>query len=119
MSNTYIITHQDGITKIVFLVKPRLNELMLIIDVIAENYPYERRLWDLREVKFDLPTTEIQQISEYGKQKFTKPNKLALVTVDDLAFGEMRQFEVYREEEGKAVPRVFRNEEDAIRWLKS
>ncbi len=64
--------------------------------------PMKKRLWELSAIKFNLSTAEIQSISEYRKRKFTKPNKLAIFAVDDLAFGEMRQFEFYREEQGKA-----------------
>ena len=57
-------------------------------------------------------------IAEYGKGKFTKPNRLAIYAIKDLAFGEMSQFEVYREEE-KSAPRAFRDEKSAIEWLNS
>lgn len=119
MSDTYIINHSEGITEIKFLVPPSLALAKSIIDDIVENYPYEKRLWDLSEIKFNFTLAEIQQISEYGKLKFTKPNKLAIYAIDDLAFGEMRQFMVYREEEGKALPRAFRNKQEAIEWLNS
>jgi len=119
MTTTHIITHKDGITKIKFLVAPSLEQVKSIIDEIVENHPYEKRLWDISEINFDFTTQEIQIIAEYGKQKFIKPNKLAIYAVKDLAFGEMRQFEVYREEENKAIPRVFRNEQEAIKWLNS
>ena len=117
MSDICIINHSEGITEIKFLVSPTLEQVKLIIDDIVENYPYEKRLWDLSEIQFDFTTNEIQQIAEYGKNKFTKPNKLAVFAIDDLSFGEMRQFEVYREEEGKALPRAFRNKQEAIEWL--
>lgn len=117
MSKTHIITHKDGITKIKFLVKPTLDQAKLIIDEIVENYPYDKRLWDLSEVDFDFSTAEIRVIAEYGKVKFTKPGKLAVYAIKDLAFGEMRQFEVYREEENKLLPKVFRDEQSAIDWL--
>ena len=119
MSDTYIIKYSKGITEIKFLVSPTLKQVMSIIDDISENYPYEKRLWDLSEIQFDFTTSEIQQISEYGKNIFTKPNKLAVYALDDLAFGEMRQFMVYREEEGKVLPRAFRNKQEAIEWLNS
>ena len=119
MSNIYLITYENGITKIKFLVNPSFEHVKLIIDEIAESHPYEKRLWDMSEIKFNFTSDEIQRIATYGKLKFTKPNKLAIFALDDLAFGEMRQFEVYREEEGKSLPRVFRNEQDAIEWLNS
>jgi glutaredoxin len=118
MSKTHKITHNDGITKIKFLVSPSYGQVKSIIDEVSEKYPYEKRLWDLSEIKFDFSTIEIKMISDYGKQKFTKANKLAIYVVDDLAFGEMRQFEVYREEE-KSLPGIFRNEQEAIEWLNS
>lgn len=119
MTMAYTITHNEGITKIKFLVKPSFGQTKSIIDEIVEKYPYEKRLWDLSEVDFDFTITEIRMIAEYGKVKFTKPNKLAIYAVKDLAFGEMRQFEVYREEENKVTPRVFRDEQSAIEWLNS
>lgn len=119
MSKTHTITIEDGITRIKFLAKPTFDQVKLIIDEIAENYPYEKRLWDLSAIKFDFTTIEIRMISEYGKRIFTKPNKLAIYVTDDLAYGEMRQFEVYREEENKLLPKVFRDEQTAIMWLNS
>ena len=119
MSKMHAITHKEGITKVKFLVKPSFDQVKSIIDEIVENYPYEKRLWDLSKIDFDFSTTEIRMIAEYGKTKFTKPSKLAIYAVTDLAFGEMRQFEVYREEENKVLPRVFRDEQSAIEWLNS
>lgn len=120
--NNSLITHEisveDGITVIKFLAKPTYQDLVNIIDDIIENYPYERRLWDLSEINFDLSLSEIQQIADYGKQKFIKPNKLALFATQNLVFGEMKQFEAYREEENHALPKVFRSKTEAMDWLK-
>ena len=116
---THQITVEDGITKIKFLESPCIEEAKAIIDDLADNYPYEKRLWDMSEIIFNWTIEEIKTISEYGKYKFTRPNKLAIYAVDNVSFGEMRQFEVYREEEGKAYPRAFRDQQEAIDWLKS
>ena len=119
MSNTYLTTHENGITRIKFLVSPSYDHVKLIINEVAESYPYERRLWDMSEVKIKFTTGQIKAMAAHGKTKFIKPNKLAIYVVDDLAFGQMRQFEVYSEEESKSESRVFRNEQDAIEWLNS
>lgn len=119
MPDTYTIKYSEGITEIKFLVSPTLEQCKSIIDNIIENYPYEKRLWDMSEIQFNFTTHEIEQIAEYGKRKFTKPNRLALYALDDLSFGEMRQFMVFREEQSKAIPRAFRNKQDAIDWLNS
>jgi len=119
MDKTYIITHTDGITTIKFLIEPSFEMVKTIINELVENYPYEKRLWDMSEIKFDFTTAEIKMIAEYGKKKFTKPNRLAIYATNDLSFGEMRQFEVYRVEENKSLPKVFRDEKSAIEWLNS
>jgi len=41
MSDTHEIKYSNGITEIKFLLSPTLKQLMLIIDEIVENYPYE------------------------------------------------------------------------------
>ena len=119
LGKTHEITVVGGITKIKFLQSPGIEEAKAIIDDLAENYPYEKRLWDLSDIVFNWTLEEIKTISEYGKYKFSRPNKLAVYAVDNVSFGEMRQFEVYREEEGKALPRAFRDEQEAIDWLRS
>jgi hypothetical protein len=119
MSNTHLITHENGFTRVKFLVNPSYEHVKLMINEVAESYPYEKRLWDMSDVKIKFTTGQIKAMAAHGKTKFIKPNKLAIYVVDDLAFGQMRQFEVYREEEGKSESRVFRNEQNAIEWLNS
>lgn len=59
MINNYIVTVDNGITYIKFLESPSFGQIKVIIDDIAENYPYEKRLWDLSSVSFDLPVSEL------------------------------------------------------------
>ena len=110
MSKNYLIENINGITRIEFLHKPTYND-------IAENFPYDKRLWNISNIHFNFTIGEIMAIAEYGKTKFTNPNKIALVASDDLAYGEMRQFEVYREQVNHSQVRVFRGEQEAIEWL--
>lgn len=117
MSKNYLIDYIDGITRIKFLHKPTYDEAKMAIDDIAENFPYDKRLWNISNIHFNFTIGEIMSIAEYGKTKFTKPNKIALVASDDLAYGEMRQFEVYREQENHSETKVFRGEQEAIEWL--
>ena len=118
MSNDYTISHENGITKVKFFIQPTVDLAKQIIDEIVDKYPYDKRLWDISNIEFDFTLAEIKIIAEYGKLKFINPSKIALLAVDDLAFGEMRQFGVYREED-KVHTRVFRNQQEAIDWLNS
>lgn len=88
------------------------------IDDIAANFPYEKRLWDFSNIAFDFTMDELRSIAEYGKMTFSQPNKAAIVAPQDLAFGEMRAFEVYREQRGLAAARVLRTRQEALAWLK-
>ena len=118
MSKIYNIKHEDGITFIELSRRPVYEELVEIIDDIADNYPYELRLWDLSVVGLALDNNEIQNIAQHGKKRFTRPSRMAIVAKQDLAYGISRVFEVYREEIGSSA-KVFRDMNEAIAWLKS
>ena len=116
MAKNYLIENINGITRVKFHSKPTFSEAKMAVNEIYENFPYEKRLWDITNINFNFTTNEIIEIANYGKSKFTKPNKIALIATDDLAYGEMRQFMVYREQEISEA-RVFRNKQEAIEWL--
>ena len=118
MSKIYTITEDRGFTKIKFLAKPAYDDIVGIIDEIAEHYPYERRLWDLSEIEFDLTAQELQAIALYGKGKFPLPNKMAFLTDNDLIFGELRMFEGYRAHDQITTMQVFRKNDEAEAWLR-
>ena len=117
MSDKFNISLEGEITVIEFLAETSYNEVKTMLDDVSENYPYEKRLFDMSNIKFNFSEREIKDIAEYGKKVFIKPNILAIFTKDDLAFGEMRQFMVYREEDGHAAAFVFKDKEEAMEWL--
>ena len=116
MSPIYSIQYIEGITVVSFNSKPNYQDTRDVIDDISENYSYKKRLWDLTGANFNFDMEEIKAISEYGKSKFIKENKIAVVAPNDLAFAEMRAFIVYREEE-HTESMVFRTKLEAIDWL--
>lgn len=118
MDKTYNIVEQEGITIIRFTKSPTFTDVIEMIDDIVENHAYKLRLYDLSKIKFDLPSKELRKIAEYGQIKFTQKNRLAFVAPDDLAFGEMRMFSAFREQEIAEVS-AFRTEKEAIKWLLS
>ena len=115
-ARTYRIEFENGITCIRFTANPTYADVQQAIDDLAKNQAYEFRLWDFSDIAFDWSMNEIQNIADYGKEKFTKPNKAALVAPKDLAYGLMRAFEVYRKQE-HAHARVFRTRQEALAWL--
>lgn len=117
MADDYQIEHRDGVTRIRFSSRPSFAQVKTALDDVAAHHPYQRRLWDLSNIKFDFTQQEIQRIADYGKTKFVEPNRMAIVAPGDLAFGEMREFEVYRAQPGHSQARVFRTEQEALEWL--
>jgi len=117
MANTYTIEKVSPITVIVFAADPTLVDAKEAIDELAENNSYHLRLWDFSNVLFDFTLEEIKEIARYGKSKFLEQNRLAVVAPQDLAYGILRSFQVYREEDTHSVVNVFRKRHEAMEWL--
>lgn len=117
MSKNYSIEYINGITRIQFLTKPSFNDAQIAIDDIAENFPYEKRLWDLSNIKFDFTMKDIKAIAEYGKSKFIKPNKLAIIAPDNWAYIELHIFQAHRKQNGHSEAKVVKTEQEALKWL--
>ena len=117
MSKTADISHDRGVTTIRFTTAPTYQDVVGIIDELVDKYPYEIRLWDLSCINFDFSMDELMAIADYGKGKFIKPNLAAFVAPDDLAYGELRAFEVFREQKSHSTARVFRTVEEALQWI--
>jgi hypothetical protein len=117
MSKYYSIKHVNGITRIQFTKNPTYEEVQAVIDDIAENFPYIKRLWDFSNINFDLSIDEIKAIALYGKSKFINPNKLAIVAPDDRAYFKLHIFQAHRKQKKHSVANVFRTEQEALEWL--
>jgi len=119
MSKNYHIEYSDGITRIQLMTRPTFEEGKVIIDDIADNYPYEKRLWDFSNIDFHFTINELHDIAEYGKMRFVKPNRAAFISPNENVDIEMVILDVYRAEAGNADTKVFRKESDAVEWLNS
>ena len=117
MNNIFSVKLVDGITTIRFFKKPELADAFAAIDEAARIDEHGLRLWDLSE-GIDLPSSQLKQIAEYGKNKLSTSAKVAIVAPQDLTFGLTRVYEVYREQE-QLEYMVFRTEQEAINWLRS
>jgi hypothetical protein len=118
VTKNYTIKQVNGITIIAFSQPPTFDEAKEVIDKLANDNSYHLRLWDFSNAVFNFTMDEIKSIAVYGKSKFLEKNRLALVAPQDLAYGLLRAFEVYREQDAHfSVPRVFRNRQEAMEWL--
>ena len=116
MSEKYTIFIESTITYVKFNTKPTYEDVVEVLDILVKKDIYEKRLFDCRDIKFDLSSDKLQSIAEYGRSVFANTNKGAMVTNQDISFGEGRQFSAYREDENCKF-NVYRTMEDAIDWL--
>ena len=117
MAKNYTIKQVKSITIIVFSKAPTFDEAKEVIDTLAKNNSYHLRLWDFSNVLFNFTKEEIQEIALYGKSMFLEKNRIAVVAPQDLSYGILRSFEIYREQDMHSIPRVFRNRQEALQWL--
>lgn len=118
MTKSYTIEHINGITKVQFSKTPSYSEIKIAIDDIAEKFPYDKRLWDFTNTIFSFSENNLKAIAEYGKSKYIKPNKLAIVAPNDMAYDEMKIFQEYRSQDKQSEARIFKSEKEALEWLK-
>ncbi len=79
--------------------------------------PNVRILWDLRDAKLDLDSAEVSDLANTMKRLAASAQpRVAFVVSQDLEFGLVRMYGVFREEDGVRTS-VFRDKERAIAWL--
>ena len=104
-------------TIIRFAEKPDMLDIRNSIDDVAELKQKSLRLWNFNKGGLNFTSTQIQELADYAKTKFSPPSRVAIVANEDLAFGLSRMYEAFRAQEMVDIE-IFRNEQDAQIWLK-
>lgn len=115
MSKDFTIETVSGVTVIRISRKLEFDEILKAINDVASLTPSDRRLWNLNQF-FRFSKEQILEMAELGRRIWPTASKVAYVTSDELSFGLLRMFEVYREQE-QYQTRVFKSEEEALTWL--
>ena len=85
----------------------------------AGRWVTNRRLWDVCGCDLAFIADEFAELAAVAQESDALPGKLAVLVDSDLNFGLLRMYQVYRESRDVGVQlRVFRDEEDATRWLR-
>ena len=111
----YSIATRSECTVIRFHRDLELAEVLALIDEVAK-LDDPNRLWDVTKC-ISFTSDQLRQIAEYGKQVWPHPFKEAYVGSNDLSFGLLKMYQVYRDQDGEQT-NVFRTEEEAINWFK-
>ena len=115
MDERYSIEQAGGITTIRLRRRLSLEEMLAVVDEVAARDISSRRLWDLtRNLKFT--GEEMRAIAARGRERWPGAARVAYLAADDLSFGLLRMFEVFREQDNYET-RVFRDEAEARQWL--
>ena len=116
MMEKYSIKKESDITIVTFNSDPKYQDFIEMLDYLAKNNLYIKRLFDLSAVVSDISVKDIVSMATYGKKIFSLKNKGAVVTSSDFSFGASRQLAAYREDEN-CLFKSFRSKEEAIKWL--
>jgi len=108
----------NGITVVTPTDELTLRICFKVVDYLASHYPFQRRLWDLRDSKVAMKAIEFSTLAAYASKKFQGPSKLAVITAKEdartnanlrmaLEFTPPDHFEVM----------IFSDLEDAMGWI--
>lgn len=117
MSAAVRVELNGGVTMIRLLKRLDLEALLAELDEIAQAYRNNRRLWDLSDT-FRYTNEEVRRIAAHGRVIWPGSARVAYLAEDDLAYGLLRMFEVYRKQENYQT-KVFRKKPAAMAWLQA
>ena len=113
------IDDAGGFARITIWGKPSIEEMMDVLQRLTAQGAFvtSKRLWDVRQATGVLTSDEMEQLARAALARDTGgAAKVAIVAAVDVVYGLSRVFEVYRESQDVEV-RVFRDLDDAQRWL--
>ncbi len=115
---SYVLEVVDGISVVRFLREATLSDVFAALDEIVARGVTRRQLW-IYSFGGNADSSELKMLAQKGIDLWPVPSKSAVVAPDDLTFGLARMYVVlFRKHEGLEM-RVFREEPEAVLWLKS
>ncbi len=115
--DAYDVAFEGDIVIVTASSAPEFDETLRLIDYLSKNNLYKRRLWDFSRIDFPYDLHEIREFAAYGRAQMREKNRFAVLVSDDMGFGSMRAFSVYRQEKGVTDVLVSRDRDEAIAWL--
>ena len=115
--DAYDISSEGDIVIITASSAPDFDQTLRLIDYLSQNRLYKRRLWDFSKIDFPYDLHEIREFAAHGRAQMREKNRFAVLVSDDMGFGSMRAFSVYRQEKGVTDVLVSRDRDEAIAWL--
>lgn len=115
MARNYSISSSSDTTTIRFTGTPSIDDIKFAIEDVTENSRTRKRLW-IMPGQVSLSHDELRMLAEFQKSQSFAAARVAMVAGDDLTFGLLRMYLVFRHSEG-IEGRVFRTLPQAQSWL--
>ncbi len=117
MPHSFSIVRETGIVAVSFDSAPDLATLIEVAAALIEGHGDDRVFLGNFSNGVALEPTELREIAEGSKALAESRGRIvALVAPENLHYGLMRMFAVYREQDGSEVA-VFRERAAAEQWL--
>ena len=118
MEFSYHIAQGDDYLTIALRGKASKSDLRSVLDSITVDgtLMHARRLWDLRDCELDVVYNELVELAGIARSRDPVRGRGAVLVAKDLAFGQLRIYQAFRESESNDVM-VFRDEDEAIEWI--
>lgn len=110
--------NSDGISTVKFFSPPNFEDIKQAVTELMAGTPSNLRIWDF-SCGGDMDTDEVVKLAEFSKSISTVVgSRVALIAGEDLPYGILRIYEVFRQD-NISESRVVRTREEALQWLKS
>lgn len=113
---TLVTAGPDGFYRVVLEGTANVDEIRKAITEVALFRDTKKEMWVLQNLHLNLSSEELIDLAHAVKSNPYKPEKVAVVTNNDLLYGLSRMFSGFREEPGTEIS-VFRTTDEALDWL--
>ena len=119
MNQKFVLSEKSGVLVVTVTAVPTADELIEVLTEIRNDtgYTHQLRLWDFRKSEFNPSDSELKKIAMHAAGGDEGPSKIAMLVGSDFSYGMSRMYYAYRSNE-KAEVNVFRDEADAMNWLR-
>ncbi len=119
MAFSFELEQSDGYLRAVLVGEASFSDLTAVMDAMTDagEFSESLRLWDLQQCELQVTTQELRDIAAIGNTRDRPSSRVAILAGQDLTYGLARIVTALRES-GALMVEVFRQEEDALAWLK-
>lgn len=113
---TLVTAGPNGFYRVVLEGTANVDEIRKAVTEVALFRDTKKEMWVLQNLHLNVSSEQLIDLAHAVKSNPYKPEKVAIVTDNDLLYGLSRMFSGFREEPGTEIS-VFRKVDEALEWL--